>query len=53
MDNLLNRTNEIKSLCYICNEPAAISCILCGKSVCTKHQKEGICVACIKGKFIK
>ncbi len=43
---------DIVRLCYICGRPAVITCKICGRPVCEAHQKEGICINCLKGRVI-
>ncbi|MCD6279756.1 hypothetical protein J7J26_03235 [Candidatus Micrarchaeota archaeon] len=44
---------EIKELCYICGAPAVMRCRICGRPVCEKHQVNGICINCLRGRMIK
>ena len=44
---------DLKGLCHICGNPAEISCKMCGRLVCKKHHREGICDVCRKGVQIK
>lgn len=44
---------ELKALCYICGRPAVLNCKICGRPVCEAHHKNGICILCLGGRFIK
>ncbi|MFA5382447.1 MAG: hypothetical protein WC356_04720 [Candidatus Micrarchaeia archaeon] len=53
MNNCIKKINNLKSLCYICNKPATTFCKLCGKPICAEHEKNGVCIICIKGRVMK
>ena len=50
---LKTKQAQTRLLCFICGNPAILTCRLCGRPVCAEHQKDGVCVVCRRGRFIK
>ena len=52
MRRKVNNRMEKQELCYICGAPAVLRCRMCGRPVCEKHQVNGVCIICLRGRFI-